>query len=273
MRPRLPGNDRLLLWRQTDLGTLRREYPVSLKGVTLAMVMEIATRLGLSGRPLRLELDHLRTLRVPAMLHWDMNHFVVLREARRSGLVIHDPAYGTRRCSFAEASKHFTGVALELAPDSSFRPQRALPKLSLFDFFGQISGLLPALTQILMLSIILQLYVLASPFYMQIVVDNAIAKDDRDLLLVLACGFALFLLINTGANSMRARLLVHAQSALAFQMGAGLFRHLLRLPMSYFKSATSATWYRASHRPSRAGIAGRGAGDCVDRRRDGAPRR
>lgn len=56
--------------RQTDLGTLRREYPVSLKGATLAMVMQIAARLGLSSRPLRLELDHLRSLRVPAILHW-----------------------------------------------------------------------------------------------------------------------------------------------------------------------------------------------------------
>ena len=122
-----------------------------------------------------------------------------------------------------------------------------------YSTFSAISGLLPALTQILMLSIILQLYVLASPFYMQIVVDNAIAKDDRDLLLVLACGFALFLLINTGANLMRARLLVHAQSALAFQMGAGVFRICCAYRCRISKSATSATWYRASHRPSRCG--------------------
>ena len=76
---------------------------------------------------------------------------------------------------------------------------------------------------------------LASPFYMQIVVDNAIAKNDHDLLLVLALGFALFLLINTGATLIRAQLLTYAQRTLAFQMGTGLFRHLLRLPMSYFE--------------------------------------
>jgi ATP-binding cassette, subfamily B, bacterial CvaB/MchF/RaxB len=145
--------------RQTDLGTLRRQYPVSLKGATLAMVMETAARLGLSGRPLRLELDHLQSLRVPAILHWDMNHFVVLRQAGRSALIIHDPAFGSRRCNLGEASKHFTGVALELTPDNTFRPHRSSPKLSLFDFFGHISGLVPALAQILVLSVILQLYV------------------------------------------------------------------------------------------------------------------
>jgi ATP-binding cassette, subfamily B, bacterial CvaB/MchF/RaxB len=221
--------------RQSDLNTLRREYPVSLKGATLRMVMDTASKLGLAGRPLRLEIGHLCSLRTPAILHWDMNHFVVLRHAGRSGLTIHDPAFGVRRYSFAEVSKHFTGVALELTPDATFRPQRATPKLSLFDFFGRISGLAPALVQTLVLSIVLQLYVLATPFYMQIVVDNAIAKNDHDLLLALALGFALFLLINTGATLIRAQLLTYAQRTLAFQMGTGLFRHLLRLPMSYFE--------------------------------------
>ena len=221
--------------RQSDLNTLRREYPVSLKGATLAMVMETAGKLGLAGRPLRLEIEHLRDLRAPAILHWDMNHFVVLRQVGRSGLTIHDPAFGMRRYSFTEASKHFTGVALELVPDETFRPQCAIKKLSLFDFLGQISGLGPVLIQTLILSLVLQLYVLATPFYMQIVVDNAIAKNDHDLLLVLALGFALFLLINTGATLIRARLLTYAQRTLAFQMGTGLFRHLLRLPMSYFE--------------------------------------
>jgi ATP-binding cassette subfamily B protein RaxB len=221
--------------RQSDLNTLRREYPVSLKGATLAMVMEIAGRLGLAGRPLRLEIEHLRNLRAPAILHWDMNHFVVLREVGRSGLTIHDPAFGVRRYSLAEVSKHFTGVALELTPDETFRPQRDVKKLSLFELLGQISGLGPVLVQTLILSLVLQLYVLATPFYMQIVVDNAIAKNDHDLLLVLALGFALFLLINTGATLIRTRLLAYAQRTMAFQMGTGLFRHLLRLPMSYFE--------------------------------------
>jgi ATP-binding cassette subfamily B protein RaxB len=221
--------------RHTDLGTLRRQYPVSLKGATLATVMEVAARLGLVGRPLRLEISHLRSLRLPAILHWDMNHFVVLRQAGRTGATVHDPAFGARRYTYAELSKHFTGVALELTPDETFRPQRKAPKLSFFDFLGQMSGLGPVLLQTLVLSVVLQLYVLASPFYMQIVVDNAIAKDDEQLLLVLAFGFTLFLLINTGANLIRAKLLAHAQSALAFQMGAGLFRHLLRLPMAYFE--------------------------------------
>jgi ATP-binding cassette subfamily B protein RaxB len=95
--------------RQSDLNTLRREYPVSLKGATLAMVMDTAAKLGLAGRPLRLDIGHLRGLRTPAILHWDMNHFVVLRHVGGSGLTIHDPAFGVRSYSFTEVSKHLPG--------------------------------------------------------------------------------------------------------------------------------------------------------------------
>ena len=85
--------------RQSDLTRLRREYPVSLKGATPAMVIHLAAKLGLAGRPLRLEIAHLRELQTPAILHWDMNHFVVLRSVGRSGITIHDPAFGVRRQS------------------------------------------------------------------------------------------------------------------------------------------------------------------------------
>src|SRR5262245_35121568 len=77
---------------RTDLNTLRRRYPASLKGVTLRGLVQVATHLHLACRPLRFELGHLRQLRLPAILHWDMNHFVVLKAVTRKGVVVHDPA-------------------------------------------------------------------------------------------------------------------------------------------------------------------------------------
>src|SRR5580765_4961925 len=62
-----------------DLNTLRRRYPASLNGVTLRALIQVAGHLHLLGRPLRYEPEHLRQLRLPAVLHWDMNHFVVLK--------------------------------------------------------------------------------------------------------------------------------------------------------------------------------------------------
>src|SRR5438309_11216121 len=87
-----------------DLNTLRRRHPVSLNGVTLRALIQVARHLHLTCRPLRFELANLRQLRLPAILHWDMNHFVVLKSVTRKGIVIHDPAFGERFYSFAQAS-------------------------------------------------------------------------------------------------------------------------------------------------------------------------
>src|ERR687883_557915 len=86
-----------------DLNTLRRRYPASLNGVTLRALIQVASHLHLLGRPLRFELAHLRQLRLPAILHWDMNHFVVLKAVTGRGIIVHDPATGERCFPVAEA--------------------------------------------------------------------------------------------------------------------------------------------------------------------------
>ena len=221
--------------RPVSLNTLRHQYPVSLKGMTLKTLMDTAEKIGFASRPLRLELEQLGELQMPAVLHWDMAHYVVLRKVGRGSLTIHDPGVGVRRYTFAEASKHFTGIALELTPGLEAKPVPPVRTLSLWTLFGPLGGLRGAALQILALSLVLQLYVLVSPFLMQLMVDDAIATNDRDLVLTLAIGFALFLLVNVGAELIRVRVLAGVQSSLAFQMGAGLFRHLLGLPLAYFE--------------------------------------
>ena len=222
--------------QRLDLATLRRRYPVSLKGMTLGGVIEAAERMGLSGRPLRLEPISLTRLRLPAILHWDLSHFVVLKRVARNGqIVIHDPARGERRLHAMEVSKHFTGVALEVSPAAGFTPGGKVVKQRLADLVGSLNGLASPLAQTLALSIILQAYVLAGPFYVQLAVDEAVVKDDRGLLCVLALGFGLAMLFNAAAGLLRSRILVYLQSRLAFDIGNGLFRHLLRLPLAYFE--------------------------------------
>src|SRR5436190_1823375 len=123
-----------------DIDTLRRRHPVSLKGMTLRGLIETARHLQLACRPLRIELTHLSQLRLPAILHWDMNHFVVLKAASRRGLVIHDPATGEKRLSFDEASKRLTGVAVELWPLEGFAAKDERARLPFSAFFGRVRG-------------------------------------------------------------------------------------------------------------------------------------
>jgi ATP-binding cassette, subfamily B, bacterial CvaB/MchF/RaxB len=220
---------------RTDLNALRRRFPVSLKGVTLRALMQVASQLNFACRPLRIELDHLGQLNLPAVLHWDMNHFVVLKAVKKKGLVIHDPAAGEKWLPLSEASKHLSGVALELSPNEEFVQTDERVRLPFSIFWGRTSGRTHALVQIFVLSAILEILILAAPFYMQLTVDEVIARGDFDLLLVLGLGFALLTLIKVAATAVRSFVVLILQNTLSFQIGARLFHHLIRLPLSYFE--------------------------------------
>ncbi|MEO9064378.1 MAG: cysteine peptidase family C39 domain-containing protein, partial [Burkholderiaceae bacterium] len=105
---------------RVELRELRRRFPVSLHGVTLAQLMRHAAQLQLSTRALRCEPDELGRLQSPCILHWDLDHFVVLERVGRGTVTIVDPAVGRRQLALARVSSQFTGVALELAPTSAF---------------------------------------------------------------------------------------------------------------------------------------------------------
>ena len=218
-----------------DIDTLRRRHPVSLKGVTLRSLIEIARHLKLACRPLRVELGHLAKLRLPAILHWDMNHFVVLKAATRKELVIHDPGTGERRLSYAEASKHLSGVAVETWPLENFAPKDERTRLPLSAFFGRVRGTAHALAQIFALSVLLELCLIAAPFYVQLALDQVIASGDVDLLVMLAVGFGLVTAISVAAKALRSLTTVSLQNTLHFAMGSRLFHHLVRLPLAYFE--------------------------------------
>ena len=222
--------------KRTDLATLRRSYCVSLKGMTLAGVIEAAEMIGLAGRPLRLEPVSLARLRLPAILHWDLSHYVVLKRIARGGrIVIQDPARGERTVQALEVSNHFSGIALELTPSSDFQPGGRVVKQRLTDLLGPWSDLTAPLAQMLVLSAMLQAYVLAGPFYMQLAVDEGVVSDDRGLLSVLAIGFGLAMLFNAVVGLLRSSLLVYLQSRVAYDIGSRLFAHLLRLPLTFFE--------------------------------------
>ena len=218
-----------------DLAGLRRRFTVSLKGATLAYLMQVASRLHMAPRPLRLELEELARLRMPCLLHWDLNHFVVLKSVDARGAVIHDPAYGVRRLALAEVSRHFTGIALEVLPTTQFREADERRRLHLRDLTGTLSGLKRSLAQVLVLALALQAISIVSPFYMQWVVDGAVVAGDRDLLTVLGIGFLLLAVTQVALTALRSWIVLYLSTTLNLQWLANVFSHLLRLPVSYFE--------------------------------------
>ena len=220
---------------RVDLAGLRRRFTLSVKGATLAYLMQAAGKLQLATRPLRLELDEVPQLVTPCILHWDLNHFVVLKSATAREAVIHDPAGGLRRLPMAELSKHFTGIALELTPAPGFRPIDERRRVKLSDLTGRITGLGRSLSQVLLLALVLQAIAVVSPFYLQWVVDGAVVSEDRDLLAVLGLGFLLLATLQVGVSALRSWVVLYLGTTLNLQWLANVFSHLLRLPVSWFE--------------------------------------
>lgn len=218
-----------------DLNGLRQRYALSLAGASLKSLMEIADQLGFSTRALRLELSALPKVRLPAILHWDLNHFVVLKAVGRKTVTIHDPAFGAKTLSTEEFSKHFTGVALELSRAESFEPMTARAPIKLSLLWSRMTGWWGALAQVLVLSVALQIAAFVAPLQMQLVIDEAIASVDRDLLTVIALGFGALVVIQSGVEALRSWALRVFGHLLSFQISGNLVRHLLRLPSDYFE--------------------------------------
>ncbi|WP_223464592.1 peptidase domain-containing ABC transporter [Pseudomonas sp. GL-RE-26] len=219
----------------TTLMELRRQFGVSLKGVTLKQLTQTADQLKFGTRAMRVELEDLSKLTLPCVLHWNFNHFVVLKVVDGQCLTLHDPAHGIRQLSLAEASKSFTGVALEVWPDSDFEKQEAKPQIKLMSMLGRVSGLYRALSQVLLLALALEVFSLVSPFLLQWTLDNVLVTQDRDLLTTLIIGFGLLLLMQQLVSATRAWVMMHMSTLLSVQWRANVYSHLLRLPIQYFE--------------------------------------
>ena len=220
---------------RTDLAEMRRRFPVSLKGASLASLVGVARTLGFQARPLRLELEEIGELQLPCILHWNLDHYVVLAKVGRKSARIMDPAFGERTMSLAEVSRHFTGVALELEPGVDFKPGLPPPAVTLSQLTGPVRGLWSSLGQLLALSLALQFFVLLAPFLMQWVVDQALVSADRDLLTVLCLGFGLAFVLQLAIGWLRGWSVIHLASRLNLQWVGNVFAHAMRLPLGYFQ--------------------------------------
>ena len=219
----------------TDMPTLRQRFQLSLKGATMVDLTRIAGQMQLNPRALRAEMEHLPQLQLPCVLHWDLNHFVVLADIRHGKAVIHDPARGIRQLTMDEVSKHFTGVVLELTPAAEFKPRAERQSVTLRQLLGRVSGLKRSLLQIFGLALALEFFVLLSPFFMQWVVDGVLVGADRDLLVTLGLGFGLLVFIQVATGAIRSWAVLYLSSTLNLQWLSNVFAHLMRLPVSWFE--------------------------------------
>ncbi|AIR66892.1 peptidase domain-containing ABC transporter [Cedecea neteri] len=221
--------------KNIDLISLRRQFNLSARGTTLSGLINMASELGLTTRALSLELDELNALKMPCVLHWEFNHFVVLVSVSRNYAVLHDPAQGRRSVSLNELSQSFTGVALELWPGGGFTATSVSQRISVGSLMRNIYGLKSTLAKIFCLSLVIETINLVMPVGTQLVMDHAIPAKDHGLLTLICVGLILFILLRTSVNIIRAWSSLVLSTSINIQWQSGLFSHLLKLPLSYFE--------------------------------------
>jgi len=217
-----------------SLPELRRACGVSRDGASALSVVRAAQTFGLqaSGRkvddPRELEL-----LQLPAILHWDFNHFVVLERLGPRDAFIVDPRFGRTRVSLRELGERFTGVVLVFSTAPGFRP-RATQRPSLSRYRAMLGEFVPSLAQVLLASFALQLLALIAPLATQFLVDRVLAPQQQSWLWALGIGLGFAAMARLSLGLVRSWVLQGLQNALDASLMARFLDHLLHLPLGFF---------------------------------------
>lgn len=221
------------------LETIRSFHEPSNKGINLSQIKTLFERLGFTTRALKLSLKELKYLKTPAILHWDLNHFVVLKKIRRNYVIIHDPAIGIRQCDMKELSNSFTGIVLEIEKASEFESlknkNKNKNKLRLLNLFKAAKGLNKYLAVLMLLSLSIEIFNLSHPLLAQYITDYAILNQDMNNLFTIALAFVLLTLLHTLSEYIRGNMVIYMTNHLNEQFASYVVQHILKLPLHFFE--------------------------------------
>lgn len=219
---------------QLDLMSLRQIDEPSINGSTLLDLIRLLERLKLNARAIRVDLHDLKHVQCPAIIHWNMNHFVVLHSVKERYAVIHDPAVGKRKVSLQELSTSFTGIVLEVEKGIDFTAIQSINRLSIAQLFKSVHGLKRSLSVLLLLSLAIEILILINPFFLQYTTDHITQSNDLNNLSIVAFGFVLLTLFHSATDYMRGQLLIYLTYRLSDYFSSGIMTHLLKLPFDFF---------------------------------------
>ena len=214
-----------------DLATLRARYAFLHSGPTLRSILSLANAIGLTGRPVRLGLAELGRLSLPAVLHWEFDHFVVMTRHRRRGVDIHDPAVGRRFIAKHELADAFTGVAIEFSRAADFRSDATGRVPLLKKLLSSFKGLTAFLGMMLGLLLVTQLLALAPPVATQLLIDEVVLGQDRRWLFQVLAGVGLIMVTTLLIDVLRRWIALFSGTRLAADSTTAVVEHLLRLPV------------------------------------------
>lgn len=221
-----------------DLGLLRERADVSSRGTSLRELIRIADSLRLRSRVVHVEPESIHRLRVPAIVHWDLSHYVVVRRVSKRRVEVHDPNHGRVSIPLNELGRHLSGIAVELSPGQAFQATNEFRGVSLANLVPKdlkVGGRLGAVAASALLA---QLLALVAPFYFQVVIDRTLPSFSIQALGWLTALFIVLVLVEWIVKHLRNTAALHLSMLANARLSVSLLERLLRLPLGYFESRT-----------------------------------
>lgn len=221
--------------KRFSLNTLRNLAGVGRSGASLKGITTAAESLGFQARPVRASLSRLSDQSNPWIAHWEGNHYIVVYQVKGDRVLVADPAVGKRLLTRAEFTTSWTGYALLLDPTTQFEANQS-EKNSLGRFWQLLWPYRGIIGQIVLASLLLQVFGLVTPLFTQIILDKVVVNKSFVTLHVFAVGLILFGIWRTGLTAIRQYLLDYFSNRLDLIFISGFINHTLRLPLKFFES-------------------------------------
>lgn len=218
---------------EVPLAELRSACAVSRDGASALDIVKAAAKYGLETNALKAELDNLGEVQLPAVIHWEFNHFLVLERLQRDGADIVDPARGRRRVSLRELGRAFTGVVLELSPGATFKKRRR-SRRSMETYKGLLRAAAGPVSVMALSAFLLEALGVFFPAATALVVDFVIRPRQEDWIVILAIVFMLTIMLRAAISIARDRILGGIEARLDVELAATLVKHMISLPIAFF---------------------------------------
>ncbi|TMC22163.1 MAG: peptidase domain-containing ABC transporter [Chloroflexi bacterium] len=226
--------------RKTSVSEVRERCNVGRDGLSALDIVKAARNYNLRVRAITVREDNLKRVTLPAIIHWEFNHFIIVERYTAKWVHVVDPALGRRRLSHEEFFNGFTGIVVMLEPSIHFNRSSIKRKVTLGSYILNYITITPlSLVQIIGASLVLQALGLAMPVLTAIVVDQIVPLRLHDMLNLLVIGIGLLILAQVLMTLVRSSVLLYLQTKVDTQMLLSFFEHLISLPQRFFLQRSS----------------------------------
>ncbi len=213
---------------------LRDLAHVDLSGSSLANLAGAAEELGFSTRGMKLDYDTLISVTLPCIVHWQGFHYILVYKIDNNQVWVADPALGLRKYKRDFFIKNWSGIALIIEPTPAFE-QAKEDVTSLKNFLPFIRPHYRILVEIFIASLLLNAFGLATPIFTQNIIDKVLYHGNTSMLNVMMGGMIMVLFFRVIVGILRQYLIVHTSMKIDLTMLIAFYKHLLSLPLGYFK--------------------------------------